>query len=120
MAVAQQPRTLIETSTAGWYIDPNSGKKVRKRQVDKTISQSEYESILGTGPKDVKIYVSDTGKALFGPTTTISCVDCGASRVVKVQDAHQVTRCAQHQREHRNALRREKRAKARADANADS
>lgn len=110
-----EPRTLVETSTPGWYLDPNTGKNTRKAQVDKVISQAQFEKAMkGNGSSaGAQIFVSDTGKALVGPTTTIVCIDCGASRVVKIQDAFQVKRCAEDQKAHRNKLKREKRAAAR-------
>ena len=45
----------------------------------------------------------------------ITCEDCGQRRVIKIQDAHQVTRCEKHQqkarRERLNARHRDKRSK---------
>ena len=105
MTATAEKRTLVETATPGWFIDPqNPDKKTRAKPVDVLLSQAEYEKILQG------VTVADTGKALVGPTTTIQCVECGADRVVKVQDAFQVKRCVSHQKAHRNTLRREKRA----------
>jgi hypothetical protein len=100
-------RTLIETGTAGWYSDPqdDSDQKVRKRAGDLTISQQEYER-LGSPPLD--------------KMAAIKCVDCGEPRLVKRQDAFQVKRCQQHQKEHQrkqHARRaRERRKQKQADA----
>lgn len=116
MATATQTkaRTLVKTETPGWYLDPSTGKKARRRKVDKVISADEFERAMDGERAGAKIFVSDTGKALIGPTTTIKCEVCQAERVVKVQDRFQVKRCVEHQRAHRNALKREKRAKAKA------
>lgn len=111
-ATVVEKRTLVETATPGWFIDPNHpDKKTRKQPVDRIISQEAYEKILDSTP----LVVADTGKALVGPTTVIRCVDCGAERTVKVQDKFQVKRCVAHQKDHRNALRRQKRANAKKD-----
>lgn len=42
-------------------------------------------------------------------TILIQCADCGALRMVKVQDAFQVDRCVTHMKNYRNAVRRAKR-----------
>lgn len=48
--------------------------------------------------------------------TTIYCIDCGAPRVIRNQDKHQVKRCNTHQRVYRlnrrNELRKASEAKA--------
>jgi hypothetical protein len=46
----------------------------------------------------------------------ILCCDCGTKRMIKPQDAFQVTRCAICQHKHRNAMRAEKRKAKRAAA----
>lgn len=48
----------------------------------------------------------DLGKV---KVTKINCEDCGVERIIKVQDAFQVTRCVPCQHKHRNAIRAEKR-----------
>ena len=50
--------------------------------------------------------MADQGKASQIKTVIIECEDCGRRRMVKIQDAHQVTRCHFHMREARNARRR--------------
>lgn len=50
--------------------------------------------------------MADQGKASQIKTVIIKCEDCGRRRMVKIQDAHQVTRCHFHMREARNARRR--------------
>ena len=49
-------------------------------------------------------------------TTVIKCVDCGAERTIKVQDAFQVTRCVDCQKEHRRQRRSERRKEKKAEA----
>ena len=45
---------------------------------------------------------------------TINCCDCGAERIIKIQDQFQVKRCPECQKAHRNAIRRAKRAEKKA------
>jgi hypothetical protein len=40
-------------------------------------------------------------------TTTVKCMDCGAERTIKVQDAFQVKRCVECQKEYRRRRRAE-------------
>jgi len=53
-----------------------------------------------------------SGKWTFGPTTTITCQDCGKERVIKIQDSFQVTRCVECQKKRQNRIRNEKRKAA--------
>ena len=46
-------------------------------------------------------------------TVTIECIDCGAPRIIKVQDAFQVKRCPECQRKYRNRKRAERRRQKR-------
>ena len=39
-------RTIIETPTPGWFLDPASGKKTRKQEGDRIMSQAEYDQAL--------------------------------------------------------------------------
>ena len=50
---------------------------------------------------------------------TINCCDCGAERIIKVQDQFQVKRCPECQKAHRNAMRRAKRAEKKAQQQAN-
>lgn len=54
--------------------------------------------------------MAEQGKASQIKTVIIECEDCGRRRMVKIQDAHQVTRCHKHMRDYRNAKRRRKSA----------
>lgn len=106
-------RTLIETGTPGWYEDPeNPGKKVRKRNGDQILSLSAWDEMRkkARAASHAPVVLADTGKVLTGKTTVIKCADCGAERTIKVQDAFQVKRCAEHQRQHRLRRRRERTA----------
>lgn len=48
------------------------------------------------------------------PTYTLNCVDCGAERIIAIQDKFQVTRCVACQKKAQNKKRSEKKtAKAR-------
>lgn len=55
-----------------------------------------------------------TGKVTTGPTVDITCAEkgCTKKRVIKKQDQFQVKYCLDHQKEHRNKLRRERRKRA--------
>ena len=50
---------------------------------------------------------------------TINCCDCGAERIIKIQDQFQVKRCPECQKAHRNAMRRAKRAEKKAQQQAN-
>jgi hypothetical protein len=117
-----QHRTIIRTETPGWFLDPETGKKTRENKgVDRVVSQAEWdEQVAKAAGQDGhgRTTVLDTGKFTHGPTTTINCIECGAERVVQVQDAKQVKRCVFHQKEHRKRLRREKLAAKRRAAKA--
>lgn len=61
-----------------------------------------------------------SGKVVTAPTCTITCVECGAERIIKIQDKFQVTRCIPCQNKYRRKKTYEnKKAKvAEAKANA--
>lgn len=114
-------RTIVQTNTPGWYLDPETGKKTRRNGDDRIVSQAEWEKIVAragqpTQVVDVPVTALPTGKVAVGKTTTITCIDCGAERTVKVQDAFQVKRCVEDQEKHRKALQREKTKAKRAAA----
>ena len=103
-------RTLIKTKTAGWFIEPGSDKKVRKQPGDTILTEAEFAAkAVNAEKKAVKL---SSGKIAHGPTTTITCVEpgCTEKRVIMKQDEFQATRCLDHQKDHRNKLRRDKRA----------
>lgn len=101
-------RTLIKTKTAGWFIEPGSDKKVRKQPGDTILTEAEFAAkAVNAEKKAVKL---SSGKIAHGPTVTIKCVDCKTERTIMKQDEFQVTRCLDCQKDHRNKLRREKRA----------
>ena len=69
-------------------------------------------------PAPVPVLLS-SGKWAVGPTTEITCVDCGAPRLIKIQDAFQVTRCTACQKKAQNKKRAQKKAaKGKADRQA--
>lgn len=115
MGANKTGRVLVETGTAGWFEDPdNPGKKTRKKDGDTVLTKAEANASRqkNDGGKDAPTKPLPTGKLTKHPTVEIKCVDCGAKREVQVQDKHQVTRCIQHQKEHRNKRRRERRQEA--------
>ena len=50
-----------------------------------------------------------SGKVVTGNVVTITCIDCGAERIIKVQDKFQVSRCVPCQKKFRNHHRYMKR-----------
>lgn len=64
---------------------------------------------------ETKVTILPDGRKLVGETTEITCIDCGATRIIKAQDAFQVTRCEACQKAVRNAKRAEKRKDKRAE-----
>lgn len=68
-------------------------------------------------PEPVKVTLT-SGAEVTGPVTTIKCADCGAERVIKIQDAFQVTRCCTCQKRAVRARRYEKKKAKLAEARA--
>jgi hypothetical protein len=150
---ATEARPIIKTATSGWYLDPATGKKTRKQDGDRVFeNDAAFHSFLSgentaataetngaqestarmreKAPEETETVISDTGKVLVGPLTTIKCQHpikdpetgrkrkCGAERTVKVQDAKQTTRCVPHQQEHRKEISKQKAKAKRAAAKA--
>jgi hypothetical protein len=114
-------RTIIETSP-GRYKDPETNKRTSKQDGDKVVSKQEWEAAQPAASQERKADKEktereqvelSTGKLTTDPTTTITCAKrgCSTKRVIKKQDAFQVKFCLEHQKEHRNKLRRERRQK---------
>lgn len=122
-------RTLVKTTTAGWFIDTADpdGKRVRKQDGDEVISLEEFEARKSGESKAEKpqrdkdappVVTAETGKSLVGKTTVIKCnykdpetgKVCGKERTIKVQDQFQVKKCVEHQKRHRLDLRKKARA----------
>ena len=86
-------------------------------------SQSEAKSAAKSKEKEkverTPVELS-TGKMTTDPTTTITCAKrgCTEKRVIKKQDSFQVKFCLEHQKEHRNSLRRDRRKKKAAEKKA--
>lgn len=59
-------------------------------------------------PEPVEVTLS-SGKVTTGPTCTITCDECGAERVIKIQDKFQVTKCLACQKKALNKKRYESR-----------
>lgn len=81
------------------------------------IAKNKVESVPKTPkPKTTtqKVTTND-GVYLVGKTMVIKCVDCGGDRTIKVQDAFQVKRCVNCQKNYSKARRAEK-AKAKRSA----
>lgn len=67
---------------------------------------------------EAQVTIREDGTKLVGAVTTIACEECGKEHIVKVQDAHQVKRCPDCQKKHRNVKRAEKRKEKRAEVRA--
>lgn len=138
-------RTLIKTSTAGWYLNSEDldGNRVRKTDGDLILTRDEFDALAkqtnGTTPdadqaksdkrlrerressEPVKLVKLDTGKEVpESQTTVITCSKkgCKNTRRIKKQDVFQVKFCVEDQKEHRKAIRREKLRAKRAAARA--
>ena len=127
---------LGENSNRGWYTCEITNKKMRgdvareqlqaQEEAQKKYEQSQQQSkapkkeVTHIGEEIIhdiaegsshKItdrliaHIATHGRPM--KTTTISCVDCGRDRIIKVQDAFQVKRCVECQKKHRNRRRRE-------------
>lgn len=59
---------------------------------------------------------TEDGITLVGKTTVIKCIDCGAERMIKVQDVFQVKRCVKCQKEYTKRRRAEKLKASRAES----
>lgn len=64
-------------------------------------------------PEVVEVILS-SGKISTGKTVVITCIDCGAERIIKIQDAFQVKRCVACQKKATNRKRYENRKKNKA------
>lgn len=104
----------------------SSPASTQSMQVD--AAQHAEAKAQGNGEPETAT-VADTGKVLRGKTEIVRCkhkvknskgklVNCGAERVVKVQDVFQVKRCVPHQEEHRRDIRKQKAKARRAEAKA--
>lgn len=106
-----EARTIIQTKTAGWFLNPETGKKTRKQDGDQILTEKEWNDLQ----KEVKAtepVILSTGKVAHGPTVTIKCAnfeECGNERTIMKQDAFQVKHCVGCQKVERNRRRRERR-----------
>ena len=83
--------------------------KVEEQQAPVVEVQAPVEETKVPEVKEAPVPVLlSTGKWAYGPTTTIQCEDCGAERIIKIQDAFQVTRCAACQKKAQNKKRNAK------------
>lgn len=112
-----EARTIIQTKTAGWFLNPETGKKTRKQDGDQILTEKEWndlqKEVKATEATEVKeAVVLSTGKIAHGPTVTIKCSnfkECGNERTIMKQDAFQVKHCVDCQKVERNRRRRERR-----------
>lgn len=86
------PETIGDTYGAAEQVVPNATLRLAQHVEEKMIEG-----------KSIKL-------------TTIQCVDCGAPREIKVQDAFQVKRCVNCQKKYRNRKRAERRRQQRAES----
>lgn len=96
---------VIDTETGDWW------------EIEDGVKGTVFPSEVGaTDRLKVHIATEATVKGAVPKMIVIECQDCGESRLIKVQDQFQVTRCKECQRKHRNAKRRQKRAEKKAQA----
>lgn len=82
--------------------------KVEEQHAPVVEVQTEVETPVAEVPAAPVPVLLSSGKWAYGPTTTITCIDCGAERTIKIQDAFQVTRCIPCQKRAQNAKRNAK------------
>ena len=87
---------------------------------EQTVETKEPKAKKKKEPKEVVTTVLSSGKTTTGNVCTITCVDCGAERIVKVQDKFQVTRCIACQKKALNKKRYENRKVNRAKKAAEA
>lgn len=108
-----------DKASAKALIEAVAGKPMVEQAVKIVTNPIEAGAMPDATPKlveHVEIQII-SGKPM--PTlTTIACVDCGASRTIKVQDVFQVKRCEDCQKKHRNTLRSQRRKEKLAQAEA--
>lgn len=96
---------VIDAKTGDWW------------EIEEGVKGTVFPSEVGaTDRLKVHIATEATVKGAVPKMIVIECQDCGESRLIKVQDQFQVTRCKECQRKHRNAKRRQKRAEKKAQA----
>lgn len=88
------------------------GKVKRKKKVfDEEAFYSKYSHVIKGSIQEVErgTVPTQTGVHSHGRICIISCEDCGAERVINVQDAFQTRYCIEHQKERARARARKKR-----------
>jgi hypothetical protein len=88
-------RTLIKTTSAGWFIDADDldGKRVRKGEGDNVITREEFEAAkaapAAAAPKadkpEVQVKTLTSGKVAIGKTATIRCAWVDADKRTPAQ-----------------------------------
>lgn len=96
-------------------------KAPAKAPAAKPVTPAPEPKVKAPKPEPVETVLT-SGAVVTGPTTTIKCIDCGAERVIKIQDSFQVKRCCACQKKAVTTRRYEKKkaklAAARAEAKA--
>ena len=92
---------------------------VTETVVEATAIETPEPETTTTAPEPPVPVLLSTGKWAVGPTTTILCQDCGAERIIKIQDAFQVTRCAACQKKAQNKKRAAKKEARNQEASRD-
>lgn len=96
---AEQPKTTKSSADVQSSTD-NSAK-------DTTAANKQATAPKTPKQPTQKVTTTD-GITLVGKTAIIKCIDCGAERIVKVQDVFQVKRCVNCQKDYTKRRRAEK------------
>ena len=132
---AKVKKSLVaQLSNGGTTVANTGGSKKEVVAVDKKVAEepktapqpivtdalevsNNKEQAAPAAPKQPTQKVkTEDGITLVGKTTIIKCIDCGAERIIKVQDVFQVKRCVKCQKEHTKRRRAEKLKASRAES----
>jgi ribosomal protein L37AE/L43A len=105
LVVPQDEITTDQQKTVAQATD--TIKKEKPAKTTKQASIGDTDVIPKQKPKTTMTTTGD-GTVLHGKTTAINCKDCGAERIIKVQDAFQVTRCKSCQQAFTKARRNDR------------
>lgn len=110
-----QPDPVVVETKAAVVKDKTSKAATPKVMKQAPIGDTDVPKVR----QPAAVITTNDGKVLHGKTTTINCIDCGAERIIKVQDAFQVKRCVTCQKNFTKARRndrlKEKRNAAKAE-----
>ena len=122
-------KTITEISK-GWFEVDGAKKRMKKEEAiafdEARVAEAEAKEVAERSDSEAGIteklsrHITTANMNKQTPKLiTINCCDCGAERIIKVQDQFQVKRCPECQKAHRNAMRRAKRTEKKAQQQAN-